>query len=229
MADEAAPQARSSEVVAPGELRASHDDRDRIVELLRVAGGDGRLSAEELDERVGAALTARTYGELSALVSDLPPASGGPVAGSAAQPKEVVRLDCQHSNIRREGRWMVPQRMELRVQSGNVVLDFTQAEVTWPTLQVDVNVHGGRVVLVTKPGIVVDTDDVAMHSGNVQVRAPKGPDVPVTLRIEMSGEVRHGHLVTRPRPIATRRPRRSFGDWLRRRPRPALPAGDPRP
>src|SRR5215470_20426377 len=57
-------------------LRASHDDRDRAVEVLRVAAGDGRITAEELDERVGAALTARTYGELAALVSDIPAAPG---------------------------------------------------------------------------------------------------------------------------------------------------------
>ena len=49
------------------ELRASHDDRDRAVEILRVAAGDGRLTAAELDERVEAALTARTSAELAAL------------------------------------------------------------------------------------------------------------------------------------------------------------------
>jgi len=33
------------------DMRASHEDRDRVVDALRVAGGDGRLSAEELDTR----------------------------------------------------------------------------------------------------------------------------------------------------------------------------------
>ena len=45
-----------------GELRASHEDRDRAVERLRVAAGDGRLSADELDERLEAALTAHVRG-----------------------------------------------------------------------------------------------------------------------------------------------------------------------
>ena len=35
----------------PG-LRASHEDRDRVVDTLRVAGGDGRLTAGELDARL---------------------------------------------------------------------------------------------------------------------------------------------------------------------------------
>ena len=42
------------------ELRVSHADRDRVVDILNVAAGDGRLSAAELDERLEAALTART-------------------------------------------------------------------------------------------------------------------------------------------------------------------------
>ncbi len=49
--------------IARSELRASHDDRDRVVELLRISAGDGRLTAAELDERLELALTARTYGE----------------------------------------------------------------------------------------------------------------------------------------------------------------------
>jgi hypothetical protein len=93
MADEALPQACGDEAVSRGELRASHDDRDRVVELLRVSAGDGRLTAEELDERVGAALTARTYGELAALISDLPAAPGSAVGVPAAKPKDEVRID----------------------------------------------------------------------------------------------------------------------------------------
>jgi hypothetical protein len=52
-------------------LRASHADRDRTVEVLRDAAGDGRLTPSELDERVEAALTARTGSELAALTADL--------------------------------------------------------------------------------------------------------------------------------------------------------------
>src|SRR5690348_17357989 len=64
--------------IARSELRASHDDRDRVVEMLRVSAGDGRLTAEELDERLELAMTARTYGELARLVADLP--AQGPMA-----------------------------------------------------------------------------------------------------------------------------------------------------
>jgi Domain of unknown function (DUF1707) len=54
------------------QLRASHADRDRAVDILCAAAGDGRLSAAELDERLEAALTAQTISELATLTADLP-------------------------------------------------------------------------------------------------------------------------------------------------------------
>ncbi|HEY6776968.1 MAG TPA: DUF1707 domain-containing protein [Thermoleophilaceae bacterium] len=54
-------------------LRASDADRDAVTDRLRHAAGEGRLEPDELEERVDAALRARTYGELGLLVADLPP------------------------------------------------------------------------------------------------------------------------------------------------------------
>ena len=95
------------------------------MELLRTSAGDGRRSIEELDERVEAALTARTYGELEALILDLPAAPGAVAAVAPAKPKELARIECGSSSTTRDGRWAVPQRMEIRVRSGSVTLDFT--------------------------------------------------------------------------------------------------------
>jgi hypothetical protein len=53
-------------------LRASDVDRDHVVERLRRAAAEGRLLTEELEHRVGAALSARTYGQLESLLQDLP-------------------------------------------------------------------------------------------------------------------------------------------------------------
>jgi hypothetical protein len=55
-----------------GRLRASHADREQVVGALQAAFVQGRLTATELDERVGQALAARTYAELAALTTDLP-------------------------------------------------------------------------------------------------------------------------------------------------------------
>ena len=198
--------------VARSELRASHEDRDRVVELLRVSAGDGRLTADELDERLELALTARTYGELARLVADLP-ATGSAASAPAPRAKEVMRIDCGSGHTVRNGRWVVPQRIEARIQSGQLKLDFTQAVINQPSLQIDAEVSSGHIILITKPGIVVDTDDVAVRSGHIRVRAPWGPDVPEVLRIEVSGKVGSGHFVARPQ-------YRTFWQWLTRQPRP---------
>jgi uncharacterized RDD family membrane protein YckC len=53
-------------------LRASDSDRERAVEFLHDAAIEGRLSTQELDERVAQAFSSTTYGELDRLVGDLP-------------------------------------------------------------------------------------------------------------------------------------------------------------
>ena len=217
MTGEVSPLGRGDDAASPDELRVSHQDRDRVAELLRVAAGDGRLTAEELDERLEKALTARTYGELAALSRDLPAAPGLSAGMHPVEPKEVIRIDRGSGWAKRDGRWLVPQRIEVRVTSGHVTLDFTEAVITQPSLQIDASVRSGKLNLVTKPGIVVDTDEVAVRSGGVKVRAPWGPEVPVTLHIQVSGKVGSGHVVARP-------PRRNFWQWLLRRPRPYAPA-----
>ncbi|HTB56138.1 MAG TPA: DUF1707 domain-containing protein, partial [Trebonia sp.] len=47
-----------------GSLRASDADRERVAEVIRQAAGDGRLTMEELDERLDAVYAAKTYAEL---------------------------------------------------------------------------------------------------------------------------------------------------------------------
>jgi len=60
-------------------MRASDADRDRAVELLGVAYGEGRLSKDEYDDRLNDALSARTYADLDRIVADLPAAQSAEV------------------------------------------------------------------------------------------------------------------------------------------------------
>ena len=198
-----------------GQLRASHQDRDRVVEVLRVAAGDGRLTADELDQRLEAALTARTYADLAVLTTDLPAASTPvppvpPAAAAVPEPKDVGRIECGSGSTKRDGRWVVPRRMEVRVSSGAVRLDFTEALISQPSLQIDTEVHSGQLILITKPGIAVDADEVEIRSGRVKVTQPWGHDAPVSLRIVVNGKIGSGQLLARP-------PRRTFWQWLTRR------------
>jgi hypothetical protein len=212
MTGEVSPAGSPDKVGAQPELRASHADRDRVVELLRVAAGDGRLTADELDERLEIALTARTYSELAALTTDLPATAGHSASAVVPTAKDLARIDCGSGTAKRDGQWVVPRRMEVQVTSGSVKLDFTEAVITQSVLTLDADVRSGSLTLVTKPGIVVDADDVAVNSGSVKVKTHQNSAVPVVLRIEISGKVRSGNLQARP-------PRRTFWQWLTRQPK----------
>ena len=202
--------ARDPQSAPERQLRAGHVDRDAVVEVLRVAAGDGRLTPAELDERLEAALTARTYAELAILTADLPAASQQP--GTAATPaKDLVRIDCRSGSAKRDGQWAVPRRIEARVTSGSIKLDLTRAIIAHAELEVDVSVRSGSLTLVTRPGIQVDTDDVMVRSGSVTVRQHRNAAVPVILRVRVSGQVGSGSFKARP-------PRRSFLAWLLRQP-----------
>src|SRR5690348_8202727 len=56
----------------PGDMRASHADRERVIDTVKAAFARGQLTAGELDARVGQALTARTYAELTAVTLSIP-------------------------------------------------------------------------------------------------------------------------------------------------------------
>ena len=194
------------------ELRASHEDRDRIAEQLRVAAGDGRLTMDELDERLDKALNARTGSELAALVTDLPAVQAGSALAVPAEAKELAQIEVQSGSAVREGRWVLPRAMEIKAGSGSVKLDLTRAVLTGPTLQIQATVRSGSLTIVTKPGIEVIMDEVKLSSGSAKVHQPKGAEsVPTVLRVEVSGSARSGSITARP-------PRRGFIDWLLRRP-----------
>jgi hypothetical protein len=84
-------------------LRASDADRDRVLEALKTAFVQGRLTMDELDARAGQALLSRTYGELAALTADIPsaqiqvspvpPARPGRVRAAAPAPGATVVRD----------------------------------------------------------------------------------------------------------------------------------------
>src|SRR6202034_2069290 len=69
---------------AAPQMKASDADRDAVLAVLSEHFQAGRLTSDELEERTGSALTARTHGELAALTSDLPVPAPGPVPGPAA-------------------------------------------------------------------------------------------------------------------------------------------------
>jgi class 3 adenylate cyclase len=205
----------------PSQLLASHADRDRVVEVLRTAAGDGRLTADELDQRLEAALTART-------LADLEPPLAGLATASVAEVPDLARIQCGSGTAKRDSSWVVPRRLVIDVGSGSVRLDFRRAVIAAPELRIDAQIASGSLTLITRPGIVVDADDVTVSSGSVKVVAAAGPDAPVELWVKVSGRVSSGSVSARParggwwRALWRRVLRRLAGDS-----RPSRPAAPP--
>jgi DUF1707 SHOCT-like domain len=62
----------AAEAAARGYLRASHADREQVIDVLKAAFVQGMLTKAELDARVGQAFASRTHGDLAAITADLP-------------------------------------------------------------------------------------------------------------------------------------------------------------
>ena len=171
------------------DLRASHADRDRVVDALRVAAGDGRLSPEELDSRLESALSARTLGELAWLTADLPIAAGASGNG-------VLVIDQHGGRFVREGRWPVPARIELRTRECRVTLDFTHAVITSNVLRIDADMVHGKLFIVSSPGIVIDTGGLSRTYSKLKLRSRNAGTDP-RLRIELAGKLVHAKVIER--------------------------------
>jgi len=193
----------SGEPSGPGtspEMRASDADRDQVIDVLREAVGDGRLTADEFEERLHAAMASRTFGELAALTGDLvaPPAPPPAVPGEPAA-ADVIRIRQRGGSVTRAGRWGVPRLLELRATWCDVTLDFTSAVITHDTVVIDMRMRGGILVLVAGPGIAVNADALKVRYTDVEMRSNAEPGAPVMLRVELAGRMRYGRIdVQRP-------------------------------
>ena len=70
----------------PSGMLAGAADRERAIDVVKAAFGEGRLTKEEFDQRVHQITMARTYGDLAAIISDLP---SGPLGGLAQYPAGI--------------------------------------------------------------------------------------------------------------------------------------------
>jgi len=88
---------------SPGGLRASHADREQAIETVKAAFTRGHLTMDDLDARVGLALTARTCAELSAVTAGIRAES------DLARPREAARAQLRRTRTRpvNVGAWVI--------------------------------------------------------------------------------------------------------------------------
>ncbi|PZF84336.1 DUF1707 SHOCT-like domain-containing protein [Jiangella anatolica] len=150
--------------------RVSDAEREQVAERVRAAAADGRLGLDELDERLGSALAARTRGELDAVIADLDD-------GVAARPAgEPVAIRAQGSPGQRTGHWVAPERLTVTASMSAVVLDFTEAEFAGRGCHIEVDLSASSLQLVVPEDVAIEVDVESRFSAvDVRVPPPAGP------------------------------------------------------
>lgn len=177
--------------VPSGGLRASHDDRDAVVEQLRDAAAEGRIDFDELESRLELALTAKTHAELDGLTIDLP----RPVPAESQPP--LVLKGGMHGASRGPGHWEVPGHVVARGGMGGVKLDFTRTQCRLPEIALEAYGEMAGVTIVIPAAWTADTSGMDPGVGGLKDkttpdRTPGSPLIRLTGAGGMAGvTIRH--------------------------------------
>jgi len=177
----------SPAVPDPQHLRASDADRERVAEMLRQAAGDGRLTMDELDERLDAVYAAKTYAELAPITRDLP---GSGVPAPATTPADGVRLyggePTSHGAVAilggftRKGDWVVPRDFNVFCLMGGGEIDLRDARFSEREVSIHVvAIMGGCEITVPQDATVRVTGIGIMGAFDHSIPGPDNPGGPV--------------------------------------------------
>ncbi|MGJ6962360.1 DUF1707 domain-containing protein [Streptosporangium sp. G11] len=173
-----------------GRLRASHADRDVVIEQLRVAAGEGRITLEELEERIERAQSAKTYADLRALTADLPLGSSLALPGGGGG---VLELRTKHGQVQQKDYWVVPAHIVASCASGSVKIDFTGAVCSHREVLLEATCGMGNILVIVPRGWTVWIDSLTTNMGTIANKAtdPGHPEAPV---LRVTGKVGLGTL-----------------------------------
>jgi Domain of unknown function (DUF1707)/Cell wall-active antibiotics response 4TMS YvqF len=192
-------------------LRASDVERERAADQLRQAAGEGRLTVDELDERLTRCYAAKTVAELAELTVDVVVSGHDPLRGSPRTPGVAIKpgpggtgtVVSIMSGSDRSGHWRVAQRLNVISVMGGSDIDLTQAEFAAPVTDITVfSLMGGADIRVPD-GVEVRISKFALMGGHdvkLSDQAPP-PGAPV-IRLRMlsimgGGEVRQGRKLSK--------------------------------
>jgi len=176
----------SSEVNRPAvsgdgsQLRISDAQRHQVSEMLRDAAGDGRLTIDELDERIEAVYAAKTYADLVPVTLDLPGAAAilpkaaftpAPAASTRVQPLGPGSSHSSSGSVAvfggasRKGPWTVAEQYTALAVFGGVELDFCDATFTAPETTLYANCLFGGIEITVPDDVVVQVSGIPIFGG----------------------------------------------------------------
>jgi Domain of unknown function (DUF1707) len=148
----------------PPAIRAAESDRDATAQRLQEAFAERRIDADELDQRLHSALTARTTAELDALTSDLPAGTGRQFLPARRSPAHTPgRLAVAIKGvITRAGHWRVPHGLDCVVYKGSGVLDLSSAELTSAVTTIRAVAYKSRIRIMLPPGMRLEVSGIGV-------------------------------------------------------------------
>ena len=192
------------------ELRASDADREHHAEVLRRAAGEGRLTMDELDERLTTVYESRTHSELQRLVADVvvPGGATHPAAQSRRLPVKrgeggASWLVSIMSGRERKGRWRVGPHLKVINFMGGSDLDLNDAEFADDVVEMTVIAFMGGADIRVPEGLNVELSEFAFMGGNSSKLGedrpdPGGPTLRLRMISVMGGiDVKRGRKLTR--------------------------------
>ena len=196
-----------SELSGPADhslMRVSDSDRERAADVLREAAGHGRITMDELDERLELTYAAKTYADLAAVTRDLP---GPAQAPSAVQPAMAGRIGgtprskfsvAIMSGARRMGRWVVPRNYVGVAVMGGIELDLREAQFSEPEVTIHAYTLMGGIEITVPEDVDVDVSGFAFMGGFDHNAS--GPGVPGAPRVRIIGFALLGGVDVRRKP-----------------------------
>jgi Domain of unknown function (DUF1707)/Cell wall-active antibiotics response 4TMS YvqF len=160
--------------------RASDSEREQTVARLREAAAEGRLTVDELDERIDAAYAATTRAELEPLTDDLPGTTGSSIGVESGGGGTSFVLGVLGSGDRR-GRWRVARKVTVVNVLGGADLDLREATLTAPEVTIwVVSLFGGSDIVVPE-GVHVELSSFALFGADrLKLEGPEPePGAPV--------------------------------------------------
>ncbi|AZI57372.1 DUF1707 and DUF2154 domain-containing protein [Nakamurella antarctica] len=181
-------------ITPPGDLRASDADRERVAHALNTAMAEGRLSVDELSERLASVYAARTLSALVPLTTDLPehghlwPAVGAAVAQTPSP--GLSRVGGNYPVLKTaiavmggrtiRGRWKMPARLTAVALMGGVEIDVTHAQFSSGEVTITaVALMGGVEITVPEDVRVICSGIGIMGAFDDKSHCDCGPNAPV--------------------------------------------------
>jgi hypothetical protein len=189
-------------------MRVSDADREQAAEVLREATGQGRLTFDELEERLTRAYAAKTYADLEEVTHDLPgsgvraTASAAPgsfpaqrLGGSPSSKAAVAIL----SGAQRSGPWVVPPTFTAVAFMGGIELDLRQARFSQHEVTIQAYTCMGSVTIIAGEDVEVDVSGFGFMGAFEH--GASGPGAPGAPRVRVTGFAFMGGVDVRRKPL----------------------------